>query len=80
MIYTNARKALKAFLSAGSLSQSSLAARLGIAQPSVSAWLAGTTRPQAHYREAIERIAGVPARDWQTDDERTWVESAGRQS
>ena len=78
MIYTTARKALKAFLAAGSLSQSSLAARLGIAQPSVSAWLAGTTRPQAHYREAIERIAGVPAKDWQTDDERARVDAAGQ--
>ena len=80
MIYTTARKALRAYLDAESVSQSALAARLGVAQPSVSAWLAGITRPQAHYREAIERIAGVPARDWQTDDERTWVESAGRQS
>lgn len=68
-----ARK-LREFVESGGLSQTRLAAELGIKQPSVSSWLTGRARPESHLRLAISMIAGIPAGDWETDDERALVE------
>lgn len=57
------------------LSQKALAEKLGVSQPSVSAWLAGTTRPEPEVREALENLFGIPFDGWYTPEE---AEVAGR--
>ena len=68
-----ARK-LREFVESGGWSQTALAVELGITQPSVSSWLTGRARPEAHLRAAISMIAGIPAGDWETAEERALVE------
>jgi len=46
-----------------------IAHEIGVSQPTVSAWLNGTTRPDAHLRAAIERVLGIKADGWMTDAE-----------
>jgi DNA-binding transcriptional regulator YiaG len=55
-----------------------LATRLSVQQPSVCAWLAGTSRPSAELREAIEIVAGIPAESWMTAREREVITNAKR--
>lgn len=50
-------------------SQGALAAALGIGQQTISAWKRGTCRPEPHHRDALERIAGIPAPSWYSPDE-----------
>lgn len=72
---TPGARALKQFIGDDkSRSQRFLADELSVSQPSVSAWIRGTARPEAHYRAAIEILTGIPAADWQTDEERMVVE------
>ncbi len=52
------------------MTQSDLARRLGCAQPSLSQWVRMNTRPEPHYRTALERELGIPVDDWLTEDER----------
>ncbi len=55
------------------MSQSELARRCGVSQPSVSAWIRFTARPEAHLRPVIRRVLGVAGledADWFTDEER----------
>lgn len=54
-------------------SQSSLARELRINQSAVSQWARGLSRPEAHYREALETLCGIPARSWQTIAEQAVV-------
>lgn len=71
MVETKAQLALLAyFAERGGLNQARLAAALGCRQPSVSAWARGHSRPESHHREAIERLTGIPQRDWMTASER----------
>lgn len=64
------------------MSQAALAGIVGVKQPSVSAWVAMTARPEVHYRRAIRRAIAEAAAakgldtdiaedDWMTDAERT---------
>lgn len=77
MVQTKARDQLREYFERpGSLSQTKLADRLGIKQPSVSAWVAGESRPESHLREALEFVVGIPARDWMTDPELDAIERA----
>lgn len=70
-----ARGALRRWIEADrDRSQSSLARLLSVSQPSVSAWLAGPNRPEAHHREALEALTGIPADDWKTSHERALVQ------
>lgn len=74
MVETEGRARLAAVLARpGGLSQTRLAYRLGVSQPAVSEWVAGTTRPTAHIRTAIEALVGIPASAWMTRDERAVV-------
>lgn len=50
-------------------SQSAIARALGVSQPAVHMWLTGHTVPSSTHRKAIERLAGIPEDDWQTDKE-----------
>lgn len=50
-------------------SQRDLAELLGVSQPSVSAWVRSTSRPEAHLREMLEVVVGIPKGAWLTDDE-----------
>lgn len=49
---------------------SRLAALLGVTKPAIGYWLKGTSRPEPHLRAAIEAITGIPASDWDKDEER----------
>lgn len=49
---------------------SRLAALLGVTKPAIGYWLKGTSRPEPHLRAAIEAITGIPAGDWDKDEER----------
>lgn len=49
--------------------QAKLAVSLDCKQPSVSAWIRGETRPDTHFRQAIERLMGIPMGTWLTDAE-----------
>jgi hypothetical protein len=51
-------------------SRTQVARALGISQPAVSNWLRGVSRPEHMHRVALERLCGVPAGDWDTDEER----------
>ncbi len=58
----------------GSTSQASLADALGIGQQTISAWKRGTCRPEPHHREALARVAGIPAASWYSARERVVAE------
>lgn len=49
-----------------------LAGLLGISQAAVSQWLVAENRkrPDAEHRALLERITGIPAASWLTDEER----------
>jgi len=66
--HTEGRELLLAHLAKGS--QGALARALGIAQQSISQWAKGIARPAPQHREALERIARIPASAWYTADER----------
>ncbi len=53
-----------------------IAKALGVRQPSVSGWLLGNSRPEAHLRLALELLTGgfVVAVDWMTSRERRLAE------
>jgi ribosome-binding protein aMBF1 (putative translation factor) len=77
MVNTRGREKLREYLEReDALSQTQLAARLSIKQPSVSAWVAGDSRPESHLRVALEYIAGIPAEDWMTIAEADAIERA----
>jgi len=69
MYDTGGCRKLRSLVERGEISQSTIARKLGVSQPSVSAWLLGRTRPESHYREAIERRFKIRASDWMTDSE-----------
>jgi transcriptional regulator with XRE-family HTH domain len=52
-------QSLKKFLTESGMAQSALAEKLGVSQPTVSAWLAGEFRPDMGRLAAISRITGV---------------------
>ena len=65
------RRALIAWLRADpARSQSRLADLLGVAQPSVSAWVRGTSRPVPVLRVALDVLTGIPAESWENARER----------
>jgi hypothetical protein len=57
-------------------SQSSLSRQLGLNQSAVSQWARGLSRPDAHMRDVLEFLCGIPARAWQTPAERAVVLAA----
>ena len=57
-------------------SQAWLAKTLGIAQPSVSGWLSGKSRPEDAHREALEILTGIPRTSWRRPAEHEVVERA----
>ncbi len=54
--------------------QTRLAHLLEIEQGAVSRWVAGTMRPAAHLRLAIELLFQIPATDWMTKVEAELLE------
>ena len=68
--HTDGRRQLAAYLKPiGSVSQATLAAAMSIGQQTISAWKRGTCRPEPHHRDALARIAGIPADAWYSPDE-----------
>lgn len=68
---------LRTFFTPPRMTQADMAKALGVSQQAVSMWVTGRSRPSAHQRVAIERIAGIPSASWLTDEERKHVEAAG---
>ena len=67
---TEGRQRLAKYLKPlGSVSQATLAASMGIGQQTISAWKRGSCRPEPHHRDALARIAGIPAECWYSPDE-----------
>lgn len=74
---TEGLKKLRSWIAADEKrNQSALADELKIKQPSVSAWLRGVARPDAHLRTMLEHLTGIPATDWFTDEERAQIRGA----
>lgn len=71
---TQGSKSLEAFLIAHDHSHGWLARKLELAQPSVSAWISGTSRPEPEMREALRLLTGIDPRDWYTADELARIE------
>lgn len=46
------------------MNQATLAAKLGVSQQAVSAWLTGRAKPIAEHMLAIEKLLGIPMRSW----------------
>ena len=68
---TEGRAGLIAYFSLpDAVSQAELARRVGVSGASVSAWKAGTSRPEPHYRQALEREIGLGRETWMTAEER----------
>ena len=80
MVETEGRARLVASLSDPSigLTQTQLANRLGVSQPSVSEWCAGRARPTATYRTALRVLLGIPESDWMTAQEVEQVQALAR--
>lgn len=74
MAETQGREALRIKMAEQGLSQQALAEKLGIKQPSVSAWLKGESRPDASQRDGIELILGIPREWWRTKEEQERLE------
>lgn len=55
----------------GTISRREMAAQIGVSHTVFGRWEAGVTRPEPHFRMALERIYKIPAHAWLTDDERT---------
>lgn len=66
---TRGRRALAEVMERRELSQAALGDMLGVPQPTISLWLSGENRPQAHQREALERVLKIKTSDWMTDAE-----------
>lgn len=64
---TEGRRLLAAYLK--QTSQATLAAAMTIGQQTISAWKRGTCRPEPHHRDALARIAKIPAESWYSPDE-----------
>ena len=64
---------LKRWMAAGSRrerGQTAIGRMLGVSQPAVRAWCTGESRPEPPYREALERLAGIPLQAWELPEER----------
>ena len=66
---TEGRKLLAALLGPN-LTAYRVALSIGVRPDSVYRWLNGTSRPEAPYRDALQRIFKLPASAWYTDAER----------
>lgn len=55
------------------VSQSRVAQKLGVSQPSVSEWVRMRSRPEPHLRKAIESHFQIPEQDWMTPKEQAYV-------
>lgn len=72
---TEGRRLLRERLCEG-VTQRWLADLLEIKQSSVSLWVSGKARPEAHYRLALWKLWRIPQRAWLTTSERRMVRRA----
>ena len=73
---TPGAETLRAYFDAERGRQSAVARQLDVSQAAVSAWASCGSRPEPAYREALELLLGIPARAWETDEDRAIVERA----
>lgn len=64
---TEGRKLLRELL--GRVTQAEVAQAIGAKQQYVSNWARGGARPEPQYREALQRVYGVPSNAWYSADE-----------
>lgn len=67
---TDGSKRLAKWLKDNETSQTDLAKRLGIEQPSISRWVSGGSRPDPALRDAIALITGIEAEAWRSAKEK----------
>ena len=73
-----ARGRLKEFVSGEGWSQTRLAELLGLSQSSVSGWISGPSRPEAHHRKVLAKLVGIDEDDWLKPEERASMKKALR--
>lgn len=57
-------------------SQGYIAKKLGVSQPAVRNWVVGTSRPEPHFRDALQALCGIPPSAWELEVERQQRETA----
>lgn len=72
---TPAGTRLKIWIEANS-SQSDVARKLGVSQPTVSAWVNGRARPEPHLRDALFALTDIPVPEWDSPEEQAQREKA----
>jgi len=60
--------------------QSQLADALSVSPQAVWNWINGKSRPSRKAAEAIERVTGIPAKGWLSDEDVRAVEKAARKA
>lgn len=75
MVETKGMLALRERMAERGLSQQAIAEKLGVSQPSVSAWLKGSCRPDSAQRDALELSLAIPRELWRTDEEQTRLDA-----
>lgn len=73
-ILSRGRAELAALVDRGTWSQHSLARAIIASQPTVRAWLRGTSRPGPHFRTCLFLVTGIDEDAWNTDEERKHVD------
>lgn len=61
---SKAASELRKKLSPQVMNQTSLAKELGVSQQAVNSWLKGRALPEPERMAEIERLLGIPMRDW----------------
>ena len=73
---TQAHKKLQKIINDGQETVTSLARKVGVSQPSASAWLLKRSRPEPHYRTVIRMLFGIPENEWLTEEESAVIHRA----
>jgi transcriptional regulator with XRE-family HTH domain len=71
-VITDGLRLLEQWLSQSGQPRSKLAAEVGVSGASLSAWLAGYSRPKQPLRKRICHVTGIEPDAWETEDERAF--------
>lgn len=67
---------LRAYFDSERGAQAKLRTALQISQAAASAWASGKARPEPAYRTALEILLRIPAKQWDTAEDRAIVKRA----
>lgn len=77
---TRGSLALAALMARPDTRVSEFARQLNVDRGALARWAKGTRRPEAHFRAALDRLHGISADDWLTDEERLIAFGGGDES